>query len=320
MVEFSDVKRVYRHFLYLDGDEVLNALSGILGGEEADRLESVVNELGGNTGAKFSLLGVGVQFGAKGSRQTKRELRLRATIHSRVQRFLDEIEERHGVGKVESPAQLRAAYEGMLVEFRAYLHSLGGNQELIVASTPTRRERLLRLDPIEIAQRERVRALGGKSRVVTVVDVLGDGNGHATVALELRSEALLVERLDEFARAATIVGQVLWRAEPETDEILVRRSTPDADCLRVVARAQERSGQADEEDPLADTGQDSDAALPAWYLHPLKRRKLRKARTEIAARSPRVSLTPANADEDHDLFGQGEERTSIGVRPLIIFR
>ncbi|MGN6558720.1 MAG: DUF6414 family protein [Solirubrobacterales bacterium] len=314
MASPAKFKPVYRRFLYLDGVEVLNGLSGVLGGEEAERLETVVKELGGDAGANFSVLGVGINFGARSNRQARQEVRLRATIHSQVDRFIRELDRRDGIADVDD--SLRDVNEGMLVRFRARLGGLSGDKRLLMAaSPPTFLDRLLGWDPVAAAQGERVRALGGKSRVVAVVDVLRQKvDVHiGPVALELRPGFLLIDRLDEFARTATVVGQAEWKAA--NSEQLVKRQTSDAECLTIVG------GRANYPEEEPSNGSRDEGEIPPSYRW-IKRKRVKKARTLAEARSPGAlpisEIRSKNVDDEE--LTLGVEQVTLGVRPLLIFR
>jgi hypothetical protein len=293
----------------------LNGLSGVLGGEETERLEAVVKDVGGDAGASFSVLGVGLSFGGKSNRQIRREVRLRATIHSQVERFLKALEDRRGL--VDVGDGLEDLTDGMLVRFPARLHSLGGEQwPLIAASAPTLLDRIFGWDPVAQAQGDRVRAFGNRLRIVGVVEALNSDRVQpiGPVAVELRPESMLVDHANELARTATIVGQVDWKAGD--NELLVKRAAPEADSLFVVQ---------DEEavvTPSTIGDQATQAAprtAPPKFPHLYKRRKVKKARELAEARGSLVSLAPNRSDQDEPLTWNSTPVT-LGVRPLLIFR
>src|SRR5215475_4100995 len=78
----------YRHFLYLDGNEVLNTAAVLEGGEVTDELLTLARELRGNLGIKFALASVGVNLGAGGSRRLQREVKVRRTVYVQADRVL----------------------------------------------------------------------------------------------------------------------------------------------------------------------------------------------------------------------------------------
>lgn len=312
-----DFKPVYRHFLYLDGDDLLNGLTGVLGGEETERLDAVVKDVGGDAGANLSILGVGLSLGGKTNRQTRREVHLRATIHSQVDRFLKALEERNGLVDVEGG--LGDLTDGMLVRFPARLHSLGGEEwPLMAASAPTLLDRIFGWDPVAQAERDRVRAFGNRSRIVGVVEVLDHYRAQVLgpVAVELRPEALLVDRADEFARTAIIVGQVDWNAGD--NELLVKRATAGADSLSVVRSKTAAASQATDYQ-AARTGLRVPGPPLPRFPHLYKRHKVKRARELAESRSSLVSLAPIRSDQDEQLIWDSAPVT-LGVRPLLIFR
>ena len=291
---------VYRRYLYLDGEEVLNGLSGILEGEEVERLETVVKDLGANAGVKFSFLGAGVDFGAKGQRQTRRELRFKATTHSRVAQFVRELEKREGIADLRQKDDLDDVLEGTLVRLRARL-SVIGEGELVLPSPRRFLDRLLGWDPFTDAADKNVDALGHASRVA-VVDFECTPAQH--IALELSATSFVVERLEDFVGAVTIVGLVDWKCANGDQQVLVKRNAADGEHLVVV-----ETGIPSTEIVI----REPEKAPTRW--HPIKRRQAGNNRTKPDAKPSTAPALPADA-----LKAPNGTNVTLGVRPLMIFR
>jgi hypothetical protein len=300
---------------------VLNGLSGIVEGDQVERLDAVVKDLGTNAGVKFSLLGAGIEFGGKGAKQTRKEIRFRATVHSRVAQFIRELEERHGIADLTKPQDFDNALGGMLVRFRARLSDLGFDGALVLPSPPTRLDRILGWDPFASATKDNKARFGGASRV-SVVSFESDPVKH--IGLELSAKALVVDRLEDLAGAVTVVGLVDWKCDGDR-YVLVKRKAQDGEHLvNVERRADPPPGQAVDPpktlalrgDALPDrAAQSKPEKRPAWW-RPRKKRKWENDRAR--ARAPLQPSTAPALPEDALKASDGSQVT-FGVRPLLIF-
>ena len=91
--------QAYRSFLYLNGDEVINSLSALQGGDIDEILTRTAEEGGGEVGAELNVGAAKGKGGRKRSRRSEEEIRRKRTepsatalllrkLHARVSGFL----------------------------------------------------------------------------------------------------------------------------------------------------------------------------------------------------------------------------------------
>src|SRR5205814_335022 len=85
------VMAVYRRFLYLDGDEILNALAAFEGGGVDEVVRRIIKEQSGNAGLELPLWAAKLSFGGKKSKRVEEEVRLKRTAHSAVAVLLQKL-------------------------------------------------------------------------------------------------------------------------------------------------------------------------------------------------------------------------------------
>jgi hypothetical protein len=81
----------YRHFIYLDSEEILSVAPIIDGGEISDDIHTLTRQLGGRLGADFGIktLGARISLGGDGSKSYKREFKLRQTAYVAANKVLN---------------------------------------------------------------------------------------------------------------------------------------------------------------------------------------------------------------------------------------
>jgi len=206
----------FRHFIYLDSDEVLNALSAVQGGAIDEAVDEVVRAGGSNVGFSLKVGGQGLQAGAKNSTQIKNSLTRRQTTHAAIAALLYTLRQQIK----HLPIVNEGFEENDLVQFDCdccYAISTA-------AKRPDANGEFALTPP------GRWRRLVGLSAPLTPLEgkIAASGIGHAFVALaatkggtsipfvlRMKSEHLLVEPA-EFSRRVTVVGQIA--EHPEEDE------------------------------------------------------------------------------------------------------
>lgn len=213
----SDVKRVHRHFLYLNGDEVLSSLASLRGGDVDAVLETSLKAIGGNAGIKFSLFGAGLNFGGKGRRETKREVQLRQTTHSAVTVLLEQLYEQDGVGGLKVAGDLSPSDENLVVQFEACV-------QLPESWAPaTRKVSWIERPFMSKLGRQALALADAKDDGLVAQAELGpppDGKPNG-VLLNLREKYLLVEKPEDFGRRATVVGQLEMVAAEKLERLVL---------------------------------------------------------------------------------------------------
>jgi hypothetical protein len=200
--DLSRVRQIFRRFLYLDGDVVLNALAGLQGGDATEILESSLKAVGGNAGLTFSVLGAGITFGGKRSRETRREVHLRQTVHSAVSVLLDKLYTEDGVGLLTAETDVTPAHETKVVQAEAAI-SLPADRNL--TAIPSRWEMPFRS---RAARAMHARQESTSDGLVASANLSLSPDDTTTVLLALRGKYLLTDSVGDFGRRATLVGQV----------------------------------------------------------------------------------------------------------------
>jgi hypothetical protein len=254
MTKLSSVKRIHRHFLYLDGDEVLTSLTSLRGGEVESVLQTSLKVVGGNAGMKFSLFGGGVNFGRKGTKETRREVTLRQTIHSAVSVLLEQLYEADGVGTFDTSKGLSSSNEGLVVQFEARVTFPDRVREVVSPQysfswDPSQGlgglfQRVLRLGKSPSDNAAEWLNKPSDDRVVAFAD-LDPTCQEDRIALDLRTRYLTTVKTDEFGRRATIVGQIETVADDLEELVVVGGpevdGKPGGERISVKVRAEKKS-------------------------------------------------------------------------------
>jgi hypothetical protein len=211
---------VFRHFLYLDKEEILNALSGIQGGAVEEAVDEFVRSGEGNLGVSIAVGSQGLTVGSKSAKQLKRGLKRRQTLHAAVAALLHAL--RYQIRKLPEVTPT-AIDENMLVQFECILCHCRSRavSDAYEAEEKAREERgwfERRFDRDVPTEKERVdRGSGLGARFVALASPVNSQSGPKFV-LCLDSDHLVVPPT-EFERRVTVVGQVVGK--PRDDELIV---------------------------------------------------------------------------------------------------
>jgi len=111
---------VYRRFLYLDVDGMMNFLSVLRGGEVLDRYQVGVSESKGGLGAEIGLGSLGVPASVKAGAQKRKSLeeqvRLTTTAHSALAEILHALDENKQRCVIDSAEDLERLTSNLLIE------------------------------------------------------------------------------------------------------------------------------------------------------------------------------------------------------------
>jgi hypothetical protein len=237
---------VFRTFLYLDSDEVVNALSALEGGDVEEVLTHIADEGGSELSGS---LGFGPARGGGSKKRTRRleeEIRRRRTEYSAATALLRILEEQEAIGRIEGSYD-RAVHdeleEQMLLEFRARIRIHPVHQMINAGHAWIAASKSFGASQDDIRTVREVvgmfEALSqpatGERKTFLAFAETGPEQGEHRLVLPLQERHLRVA-WDDFAGRATFVAQVdrMLRGE---DELLALRLIRHAPTL-----AMEREG------------------------------------------------------------------------------
>lgn len=239
--------RLFRSFLYLDGDEVINSLSGLEGGAIDEILTTEGEEGSGDVGAQLGVTGAKAGASKKRSRKFEEEVRRKRTEHSAATLLLSKLHDEEAIGIVEGnygAAVYNELEEHMLLEFKAQIRIHPLHQVVSAARSWLDVAPGFGVEKSEMKEaRDFVKLLesmaspkSGESTFLVFAET-GENVDHRLV-LAIQERYLLVP-LDAFSGTATFVAQV-DRILPDDDELLAVRLLRNAPQL-----ALEREGLAE---------------------------------------------------------------------------
>jgi len=229
---------VYRSFVYLNADEVINALSALEGGDVDEVLTRRAGDDGSDVGAELSV-GVGkAKAGKRKGQRYEEEIRRKRTEHSATSLLLKKLHEEGAIGVVEGEyggdvyGELR---EGLLLELKSNvrvhpLHQMRAAAHGWLRSAPG--------FGLPKADMKEMREIAGFLDALTTSsddDPSVLTYAHPFTAREHRlllplHERFLLVGLDDLPGEATIVAQVA-RVLASDEEILAVRFMRDAPVL-----------------------------------------------------------------------------------------
>lgn len=273
--------QLYRSFLYLNGNQVVNSLAALQGGEIDEVLTRSGEEGKGGVGGELGASPVKGKAGKTRSRKFEEEVRRKRTEHSAATLLLEKLHEEEAIGIIEGdygPGLHDELEENMLIEFQAdvVIHPL--HQTISAARAWLKAAPGFGASKQELAEmRETVSMLEalGQSQQATNRTFLVYGQTSETTAehklvLPVEERYLLVP-LDDFSGRATFVAQV-DRVLDDDEEVLAIRLLRDAPQLTA-----ERDGLLE--------------ALPD-FIDGMKELGIEVGERDFFLRSPAVLLKP----------------------------
>jgi hypothetical protein len=199
----------YRHFIYVDSDEILNTAAIMEGGLVDEEIQTLTKGFGGNIGAKFGFAALGASVGLQGNRLFKKEWKLRRTAYVAADKVLDKITTNDKVAEKASSISENAIVR-CDINLRPLCSRPDGQQSHVDVDRLIRPwwQRLFTADPTVEAGRQNVYRYG-KRQTMEVAMFGRDGNELTGPSLLLVLEPRWVLKPSEFSRRATIVGQVI---------------------------------------------------------------------------------------------------------------
>lgn len=233
--------QAYRSFLYLNGDEVINSLSALEGGDIDEVLTRTADGGGRELGGELNVGAAKGKGGRKRTRRSEEEIRRKRTEHSAAALLLRKLRDDDAIGVVEGeygPDVYADLTEHMLLEFQAEIriHPLHQVVSAARAWLQVAAEYGASRDEIKV-MRETVQILElisqpgqGEQMFLAFGETSGTSDGHKLV-LPIRERYLLVP-LDDFVGRATFVAQV-DRIIPDGEEVLAIRLIRNAPQLSI---------------------------------------------------------------------------------------
>ena len=224
-------QRVYRSFLYLDGDEVLNSLSGLEGGEVDEVLTRIGEEGGGELGAELGAGPVKAKGGRKRGRKFEEEILRKRTEHSAATALLRLLHEQEAIGVIEGDYGTDVYDEledHMVLEFQAEVRIHPLHQVISAARGWIKLAPDFGTSQGEIREmRETLKLMemigqpgGADKTFLAFAETTGTKGDHKLV-LPIHERHLLVP-LDEFSGRATFVAQVDRKLGPGDEVFAIR--------------------------------------------------------------------------------------------------
>jgi hypothetical protein len=226
--------KLFRSFLYLNGDEVLNALAGLEEGGIEEVLTRSAEEGGSELGGEIGVPAAKGKAGKKRSKRVEEEIRRKRTEHSAATTLYRRLHEEEAIGRLEEtygPEAHDELEEHMLLEFKAEIRVHPLHQVVAAARGWLEAAPQFGTSRQEIADiKETVKVLetmsgsGASGDRTFLVFAEAAGNAHADYRLILPiQERYLLVPLDEFVGRATFVTQVdRMLAEGDDDVLAVR--------------------------------------------------------------------------------------------------
>jgi hypothetical protein len=228
---------VYKRFLYISEDDVLNSLSGIEGGAIDEIIQKMGEEgskgLGLEVGADVPGVGVAKAKGdRKKSQKLEEEIRRKRTIHSATIALLEKLHKEDAIGVIEgdyTPEIYEQLEENMPIEFRADIRIHPLHQLVNVAQGWSQLAQdfgLSKKEANEFTQvaRQIESAFHGRDKSKKSLVLFAEGEESNTgykLVIPIQASKLLVP-VDELFGTATFVAQVDHIVK-EDEEVLAAR-------------------------------------------------------------------------------------------------
>lgn len=233
---------LFRSFLYLNTDEVVNTLSAIEGGDADEVLTRIAEERTGDIGGE---LGIGPAKGRAGKKRAHRleeEVLRRRTEYSAASALLRLLQEHDAIGRLEGPydaAVYEQLEEQILLQFRAQVRIHPLHQMISAGRAFLAAAKSFGVTPADLRD---VRATvdlfeamaqppaGDRRTFLIFAETHSEQSDHKLV-LPVHERFVRVE-LDDFAGAATFVAQVDRILGPD-EELLALRLIRNAPQLQL---------------------------------------------------------------------------------------
>ena len=206
--------RLFRSILYLNGPDVINALSGLEGGDVDEVLVRRASEGGSDLGGELDLKAAKGRAARKRANRLEEELRRRRTEQSALSALLKRLHDEEAIGVVDGDYDASVyseLEEQMLVELTAPIRIHPWHQVVSVMRSWATAAKAYGVDPGELRELREAATmletiLEGGAQLVVFADSPAATLGYRIVVPMLSQHA--VNSLDEFTGRATFIGQV----------------------------------------------------------------------------------------------------------------
>lgn len=234
--------QAYRSFLYLDGDEVINSLAALEGGDVDEVLVRRGEEGGSDLGGDVNLGAAKAKGARKRGRKFEEELRRKRTLHSAAALLLGKLHDQEAIGVLEGDygqTVYNELDEHMLLEFKAEIRihplhqviSAGRSWVKVAGDFGASRDEIKGVqEGIQILELMSTPGPGDAKTFLAFAETPGTKDGHRLVVPI--QERHLVVPLDDFSGRATFVAQV-DRILPDGEEVLAIRLIRNAPQLGI---------------------------------------------------------------------------------------
>jgi hypothetical protein len=235
--------KVYRSFLYLNGDEVLNSLAGLEGGGIDEVMVRTTEEGGGDLGGEVGVPGAKVRGGKKKQRAFEEEVKRKRTEHSAATILLRRLHEEEAVGKLQGDygkGVYEQLEEHMLIQFQAEIRIHPLHQVVAAGRAWAEVASGYGIGQAEVKEvREVLKVLEllsqskGKEQTFVVFAESGPESKEYKLVVPVHEKYLLVP-LDEFSGRATFLAQVDRILDEDEEDLAIRliRNAPQLDVER----------------------------------------------------------------------------------------
>lgn len=230
--------QVYRSYLYLNGDEIINSLAALEGGDVDEVLVRQADEGTGEAGGEANL---GIARGRGGRKRVTRheeELRRKRTEHSATALLLRKLHEEEAIGVVEGDygeTVYEQLEEHMLLELMGDIRVHPLHQMITAARSFLLAASDFGISAAEIREMRSVVALlekiaqagDDKTRTFLIFAETAGAKDGFRLVIPIHERYLLVP-LDDFTGRATFVAQVdrILRSDEELLALRLLRNTP----------------------------------------------------------------------------------------------
>lgn len=204
------MRTAYRRFLYLDSEEVLNALACLEGGDIESRTDQILSETEGGLGLKLSIPASLMSISAGGQKrwQILTQMRRKRTTHSAVAELLDRLQ---ASGDLRAAERETTFYENELIivdgEMQFWPYTPGSVNRDYGPLMPLTRDS----GPLgwlaSVGENSTVRhrrELGLPESLTAVIRL----NRRMFALMTLEADYVVVRDAAELTRSVTVVGQV----------------------------------------------------------------------------------------------------------------
>jgi hypothetical protein len=229
--------KLHRRFLYLDGDDVINMLSALEGGDVDEILTRTGEDASSGKGGEIDLKVAKGKGSKNKSRRFEEEMKRKRTTHSATTALLRKLHEAHAIGVLDGDydSEIYAELEAhMLLEFKANIRIHPLHQTISAIRALIKSGPALGVEKSDIAELrvvlnlvEQLSQTGDAGKTfLAFASTSGTTDGYLLL-LPIQEASLLVP-LDDFGGEATFVAHVdrILGSDEEMMALRLLRNSP----------------------------------------------------------------------------------------------